>query len=94
MSSFFERASDDLIGNGLYGPAVGVIDVSLEQDASVKQLARVSPAEPEEPFDLLALCSSVSRTTYFLFMARIPVGLVPTRVHARILLLNQSVIED
>jgi hypothetical protein len=36
----------------------------------------------------------VRRTTYFLFMAKTPVGLIPTRIHAYLLVLNQSVTED
>jgi hypothetical protein len=93
LSSFFERTSDGLIGNGLYGPAVGVIDVSLEQDASVKQLARVSPAEPEEPFDLLALFIGESNDI-FLVHGENPRWLGANKGTCTYSLLNQSMIED
>jgi hypothetical protein len=81
------------IRDPLVGPAIRATGVGLEQDAGVKQCARVSPASAEELFEMIALL--VGEPDYVLLVhGETPVGSVPTRIQARVLLLNQSVTED
>ena len=81
------------LSDPLIGPSVGSVGVGLEQDASVKQLAGMSPAAPQKLFDLLAFtCGEADYV--FLVHGEPLAGLVSTREHAHFLLLNQTVPED
>ncbi len=42
------------LGDPLVGPTIGAVGVGFQQDAPVKQLARMRPATADEPLDLLA----------------------------------------
>jgi hypothetical protein len=52
----------------------------------------VSPAAPEKLFDLLAFLGGEADDV-LLVHGETPVGLIPTRIHAYLLVLNQSVTE-
>jgi hypothetical protein len=82
------------IGDTLVGPVVGSVSVSLEQYAPVEQLSGVSSAAAHERFELGALLLSEADDVFLVHAERIPVGLVPMRISARLLLLNVSVTEN
>ena len=82
------------ISDAFVGPSVGTISVGLEQNASVEQLARMSPAAPDERFELGALLFGEAHDILLVHGQYTPVSLMPTRIHGYNLLLNLSVTED